>query len=179
MTGMPRADCFACRLLAGECLIFVCACGQEGDLWLDRRAGTLVLDHGKAVFILPREEWAAGLRSARFKLADTSLTDWLARVHGWGGPTMTGMPRAGREETPADAEARDVARAALAHMGDAIDHGRMIVCEAPDAEPGADCWNWLQDFVRLIYALIRHYRLTGLRIIFTFDTRERREDGGR
>jgi hypothetical protein len=79
-----------------------------------------------------------------------------------------------RPETAAETEARTLARAALEHMGPAIDEGRVIFCEASAASPGADCWDWLQGFINLVYKLIKANRLTNLRIIFTYDERERR-----
>jgi hypothetical protein len=79
-----------------------------------------------------------------------------------------------RAETAAETEARTLARAALEHMGPAIDDGRVIFCEAAEAAPGGECWDWLSGFIGLIYKLIKANRLTNLRIIFTYDERERR-----
>lgn len=73
-----------------------------------------------------------------------------------------------------DEESKRLATAALGPMREAIDEGRYIFCDAPEAEPGADCWNWLRSFIGLIYDLIKANRLTNLRIIFTFDERGRR-----
>lgn len=76
--------------------------------------------------------------------------------------------------TPDEIEAMRVAREALGPMGEAIDQGKLIFLEAPDADPGWECWDWLMGFVKLTYALIKRNRLTRLRILFTFDTIERR-----
>lgn len=77
-------------------------------------------------------------------------------------------------ETPAEIEARTVAREALPAMGEAIERGNVIFLDAPSADPGWECWDWLMGFVKLAYALIKRNRLTKLRILFTFDTIERR-----
>ena len=75
-------------------------------------------------------------------------------------------------ETPEQQQA--LATAALDTMREAIADGRYIFCDAPEAEPGADCWSWLRNFIGLIYDLIKANRLTNLRIIFTYDDRGRR-----
>ncbi|MGN6758840.1 MAG: hypothetical protein ACTHMJ_20915 [Thermomicrobiales bacterium] len=67
-----------------------------------------------------------------------------------------------------------LALAALDPMREAIADGRYIFCDAPAAEPGADCWSWLRCFIGLIDDLIKANRLTSLRIIFTYDDRGRR-----
>jgi hypothetical protein len=74
----------------------------------------------------------------------------------------------------AEMQARADAIAALEPMRAAIEDGRYIFCEAPEAERGAACWTWLRNFIGLIYDLIKANRLTKLRIIFTFDEREAR-----
>lgn len=76
--------------------------------------------------------------------------------------------------TPDEIEAIRVAKAALGPMGEAIDRGNLIFLDAPDADPSWECWEWLFGFIRMAYALIKRNRLTKLRILFTFDTIERR-----
>jgi hypothetical protein len=71
-------------------------------------------------------------------------------------------------------EAQREALAALPAMRANIEADRVIYCSAPEADPGADCWAWLRGFIGLVYALIKAQRLTGLHILFTYGSQEKR-----
>ncbi len=76
-------------------------------------------------------------------------------------------------------EDQRAALAALPTLETPIREGKFIYLSTDVADPGADCWNWLSGFIDLAYKLIKTNRLYAVRILFTFERRVKRQDGGR
>lgn len=67
-----------------------------------------------------------------------------------------------------DDTAQAEGRAALPTMTAAIGRGDFLYLHAGHPTPGAACWGWLYQGIRLIYALIKQGRVRDLHILATY-----------